>query len=191
MVCTCIILVARYQHVIVLLNLTMDMATRVLYIINHIGQRWHCNLVWMDNLIVSNKRGVWGPLNLSRKRPSGRGVQHYVIKFVSCDRSVVYSGFLHQKNWSPRSLQSQESLNRPVVVLDSLNRVLTLLLFRICSVMFSIIKNLFSNVQYCSESVQYMFSNVKTLFRLSSTKTGLFRLSWLCSDLGDHNSCRH
>jgi hypothetical protein len=46
---------------------------------------------------------------------------------VSCDRSVVYSGFLHQKNWSPRSLQSQESLNRPVFVLDSLNRVLTLL----------------------------------------------------------------
>jgi hypothetical protein len=45
-------------------------------------------------------------------------------------------------------------------------------MFRICSVMFSIVQNLFSNVQYYSESVQYMFSNVKTLFRLSSTKTG-------------------
>ena len=31
------------------------MATRVLNIINHIGQRWHCNLVWMDNLIVTNR----------------------------------------------------------------------------------------------------------------------------------------
>ena len=39
------------------------------------------------------------------------------------------------------------------------------------------VQSMFSNVQYCSESVQYMFSNVKTLFRLSSTKTGLFRLS--------------
>ena len=46
---------------------------------------------------------------------------------VSCDRSEVSPGFLHQKNWSPRSLQSQESLNRPVFVLDSLNRVLTIL----------------------------------------------------------------
>ena len=35
---------------------------------------------------------------------SGRGVQHYVIKFVS-DRSVIFSGssgFLHKKNWPPR-----------------------------------------------------------------------------------------
>jgi hypothetical protein len=23
-------------------------------------QRWHCNLVWMDNLRVTKKRGVWG-----------------------------------------------------------------------------------------------------------------------------------
>ena len=75
-------------------------------------------------------------------------------------------------------------------------------MFTICSVhvqnvqtlfrIFINVQNLFSNVQYCSESVQYcsesvqyMFSNVKTLFRLSSTNTGLFRLSWLCSDRGD------
>jgi hypothetical protein len=67
-------------------------------------------------------------------------------------------------------------------------------MFTICSVhvqnvqtlfrIFINVQNLFSNVQYCSESVQYcsesvqyMFSNVKTLFRLSSTNTGLFRLS--------------
>jgi hypothetical protein len=32
-----------------------------------------------------------------------------------------------------------------------------------------------------------MFSNVQTLFRISSTKTGLFRISWLCSVLkGGH-----
>jgi hypothetical protein len=26
------------------------------------------------------------------------------------------------------------------------------------------------------------FQNFQTLFRISSTKTGLFRISWLCSD---------
>jgi hypothetical protein len=106
---------------------------------------------------------------------SGRGVQHYVIKFVSCDRSVVYSGFLHQKKWSPRSLQNQESLNRHVQNVQNFLSTCSVLfricseysvLFRICSVMFSIVQNLFSNVQYYSESVQYTFSNVKTLFRL-------------------------
>ena len=42
-------------------------------------------------------------------------------------------------------------------------------MFRICSV----------HVQ----SMLRMFSNVQTLFRVSSTKTGLFRISWLCSVL--------
>jgi hypothetical protein len=75
-----------------------------------IGQRWHCNLVWMDNLILKKKRGVWG-LKICLEK----------------DQDWQLTITITVKNWSPRSLQSQESLNRPVFVQDSLNRVLTIL----------------------------------------------------------------
>ena len=81
------------------------------------------------------------------------------------------------------------------------------IMFRLCSVhvqnLFRIssnVQNLFSPCSKCSEfsvmfriysefSVMFricsvhvlMFSNVQTLLRISSTKTGLFRISWLCS----------
>jgi hypothetical protein len=41
------------------------------------------------------------------------------------------------------------------------------------------------NVQQCSESVQNLF-RIFRHFRISSTKTGLFRISWLCSDSNPH-----
>jgi hypothetical protein len=63
-------------------------------------------------------------------------------------------------------------------------------IFRICSefsAMFRICSESVQNFQQCSESVQNQFrilsnfQNFQTLFRISSTKTGLFRISWLCS----------
>ena len=76
-------------------------------------------------------------------------------------------------------------------------------MFRIClefSVIFRICSECVQNFQQCSESIQNLFrilsnfQNFQTLFRISSTKTGLFRISWLCSDktycveIYDHNS---
>ena len=71
-------------------------------------------------------------------------------------------------------------------------------LFRQCSDFsdnvqtFQTMFRIFSQLSECSESVQSMFrissefsvnvQNVQTFFRISSIKTGLFRISWLCSD---------
>jgi hypothetical protein len=49
-------------------------------------------------------------------------------------------------------------------------------IFRICSEFSAMFR-------ICSESFRILsnFQNFQTLFRISSTKTGLFRISWLCS----------
>ena len=55
-------------------------------------------------------------------------------------------------------------------------------MFRLCS---DNIQTLFSQCSECSESVQNfqpMFRICSDFFRIPSTKTGLFRISWLCSD---------
>jgi hypothetical protein len=70
-------------------------------------------------------------------------------------------------------------------------------MFRICSefsVMFRICSEFSVMFRICSE-FSVMFSNVQTLFRISNTKTGLFRISWLCSVVrlkaGYNNICSY
>ena len=83
--------------------------------------------------------------------------------------------------------------------------VLTLfILIRLCSDNVQSVKNLFRIFSKCSECSEYSESvqNVQNLlgifrlcsdfFRISSTKTGLFRISWLCSyrDVTTWAKCR-
>jgi hypothetical protein len=57
-----------------------------------------------------------------------------------------------------------------------------------CSDISDNVQTLFSQCLECSESVQNvrsmfrMFRICSDFFRISSTKTGIFRISWLCSD---------
>jgi hypothetical protein len=60
-------------------------------------------------------------------------------------------------------------------------------MFRICSDFSDNVQNLFRLFRKCSECSEYSVNvqnvqNLFRLFRISSTKTGIFRISWLCSD---------